>query len=93
VQEYEESIVAGGDGRDLETVLVRLVRGIQGRIETALPLVSRAIDEASALLIKSNVTPQNIASMQDFKCWFGRETLYISMRKESLLAVAAGSAT
>ncbi|MBI5814831.1 MAG: class I SAM-dependent methyltransferase [Nitrospinae bacterium] len=59
--------------------IIILLRRIKDNVNTVSGEMGAAIDEAIRALDSPEVTPSALSEMENFKHWFGRETLYFSL--------------
>lgn len=58
--------------------IARILKQMRGNLGGVAKYMSAAIDEAVELLDAPKVEPFEIAAMENYRSWFGRETLYFS---------------
>ena len=62
-------------------IMLKKISELSPIFQSFFPNLSLSLTEALQLLSQDSITIEEIASMKNFKNWFGRETLYLSLQR------------
>lgn len=68
------------------SAIAELLRQVRDNLESVAEDLAAAVDEAIGMLNPSVITSSAIATMEKYKTWFGRETLYFSFLRSANLS-------